>query len=96
MANWELNGRSLLDILRNREIFHAFVQGDYELSFLKAEAERISPSVGAIIPRDMDNNPIVDWCLESMWLHSASNRCLIEIESKYAKAIESLLANEEK
>ncbi|KAL8137629.1 hypothetical protein V2J09_003630 [Rumex salicifolius] len=41
----------------------------------------------------MDSNPIVGWRLELMWLHSASNRCLIEIELKYAKAIESLLAN---
>ncbi|KAL8158844.1 hypothetical protein V2J09_000381 [Rumex salicifolius] len=74
-------------------MFHEIVEGDYELSFLKAEVARISASIDAIIPRGMDSNPIVDWRLESMWLHSASNRCLIDIELKYAKAIESLLAN---
>ncbi|KAL8151608.1 hypothetical protein V2J09_021416 [Rumex salicifolius] len=67
--------------------------GDYELSFLKAEAARILAFVGVIILRGMDRNPIVGWRLESMWLHFASNKCLIEIKLKYAKAIESLLTN---
>ncbi|KAL8151760.1 hypothetical protein V2J09_021568 [Rumex salicifolius] len=40
--------------------------GDYELSFLKAEAARISASVGTIIPRGMDINSIIDWHLESV------------------------------
>ncbi|KAL8151295.1 hypothetical protein V2J09_021103 [Rumex salicifolius] len=67
--------------------------GDYELSFLKEEVERISAAIGAIISRGPDSNPILDRHLESMWLHSASNRRLLAIERKYAKAIESLLAN---
>ncbi|KAL8143249.1 hypothetical protein V2J09_016281 [Rumex salicifolius] len=83
-------------LLRNQEMFHTIVEGDYELSFLKAEAERISAVIGAIISRGLGSNHILDRRHELMWLHSASNRCLIAIESKYANAIESLLANEGK
>ena len=66
-------------ILRNRDMLYAIVEGDNEICYLKAEAERISASIDAITPRGMDSNPILDFRLESVISFSSRNIVRISV-----------------
>ncbi|KAL8138886.1 hypothetical protein V2J09_004887 [Rumex salicifolius] len=78
--------------LRYQGMLYAIVQGDHELSYRRAEAERKNVAICELIPRRMDNNPIADWRIESMWLHSRANTILMEIKLNCAKPTETLIA----
>ena len=52
--------------LRYQGMISAIIQGESELSYLRAEAQRINADVREIIPHGMDSNPIVDERLESV------------------------------
>ena len=52
--------------LRFQGMLHAIVKGDHELSYRRAEAERINAAIRELIPRRMDSNPKADWRIESV------------------------------
>ena len=47
-------------------MLYAIAHGDHELSYRRAEAERISAALRERMLRLMDSNPIADWRTESV------------------------------